>query len=157
MTKNRDQIEEFRKEHPDAAVVYEKDDQLFLDDPVAAAMIRAVGKHNCRNLFEINTDRIEHFKRRQVERGMTAEQIVIVLLNVDDVHGGEIANILMPNHDWQEIRDRGEIPVARGLATRAGIQSILDRFDTDAADKLRDMTKLAVVVVDYGVAEIFEA
>ena len=88
---------------------------------------------------------------------MTAEQAVIVILNVDDVHGGPLANALMPEYNWQEIRNRGEIPFARGLAMREGIQEVLDIFDKEAATKLQNMTDVAVVVVDHGVAEIFVA
>jgi len=63
----------------------------------------------------------------------------------------------MPCHNWQEIRDRGEVPFARGLAVRDGIQEALGAFDKDAAKKLEDMTEIAVVVVDHGVAEVFAA
>ncbi len=139
------------------AVVREVDDQLVLDDPEAVAVISAVSKHNCKNTLEINADRITHFKKRLAERGMTADQAVIVLLNVDDVHGGPLADILMPGHNWQEIRDRGEVPFARGLAMRNGIQEALGSFDKDAAEKLTNMTEVAVVVVDHGVAEVFAA
>ena len=139
------------------AVVREVDGQLVLDDPDAVAVIHAVSKHNCKNTLELNADRVEHFKRRLAERGMTADQAVIVLLNVDDVHGGPLADVLMPGHNWQEIRDRGEVPFARGLAMRDGIQEALGAFDKDAATKLQDMTDVAVVVVDHGVAEVFAA
>src|SRR3990167_7598907 len=128
-------------EDPDATgvVVREVDGQLVLDDPVAVAVISAVEKHNCRNTLELNADRVEHFKRRLTERGMTPDQAVIVLLNVDDVHGGPLADVLLPQgHNWQEIRDKGEIPFARGLATRDGIQEVLNVFDKDAAAKLKD-------------------
>lgn len=139
------------------AVVREIDGQLVLDDPVAVAVISAVEKHNCRNTLELNVDRVEHFKRRLTERGMTPDQAVIVLLNVDDVHGGPLADVLMPGHNWQEIRDRGEVPFARGLVMRDGIQKALNAFDKDAAKKLKSMTEVAVVVVDHGVAEVFAA
>jgi len=139
------------------ATVREVDGQLVLDDPDAMAMIGAIGKHNCKNTLQINADRVAHFKQRLEDRGMTPEQGVIVLLNVDDVHGGPLADMLMPGHNWQEIRDRGEVPFARGLAMRDGIQEILDTFDKNAAEKLRDMTTVAVVVVDHGVAEVFAA
>jgi hypothetical protein len=139
------------------AVVREVDGQLVLDDPVAVAVIQAVDKVNCRNTFEMNTERVVHFKRRVTERGMTAFDVVIVILNVDDVHGGPIAEKLMPGFNWQEIRDRGEIPFARGLAGRNGIQEVLGIFDKNAAEKLGKMTDVAVVVVDYGVAEVFQA
>ena len=146
-------------EDPDAtgAVVREVDGQLVLDDPVAVAVISAVEKHNCRNTLELNADRVEHFKRRLTERGMTPDQAVIVLLNVDDVHGGPLADVLMPGFNWQEIRDRGEVPFARGLAMRDGIQEALGTFDKDAAKKLKGMSDVAVVVVDHGVAEVFSA
>jgi hypothetical protein len=137
--------------------VHEVDGQLVLDDPDAVAMMRAVGKHNCRAMLEANADRVEHFKRRLADRGLTASDAVIVILNVDDMHGGMIADILMPGFNWQEVRDRGEVPIARGLAMREGIQEVLGAFDTEAAEKLRGMTEVAVVVVDHGVAEIFPA
>jgi len=88
---------------------------------------------------------------------MTAKDAVITVINVDDVHGGPIADALMPGFNWQEIRDRGEVPFARGLAMREGVQGLLGTFDKEAADKLRNMTDVAVVVVDHGVAEIFSA
>lgn len=141
-----------------AAIVREIDGQLVLDDPQAVAVIRAVEKHNCRNTFEMNADRVAHFKQRLSERGMTADQAVIVLLNVNDVHGGPLADVLMPGQNWQEIRDRGEVPFARGLAMRDGIQDAIGTFDEEAAVKLKSMTNnLAVVVVDRGVAEVFAA
>lgn len=146
-------------EDPNAtgAVVREIDGQLVLDDPEAVAVIQAVEKHNCRNTLKLNADRVDHFKRRLVEREMTADQAVIVLVNVDDVHGGPLAEVLMPGHNWQEVRDQGEIPFARGLAMREGIQEALDAFDKEAATKLQNMTDVAVVVIDHGVAEVFAA
>lgn len=139
------------------ATVREIDGQLVLDYPDAIAVVRAVSKHNCRDTFGLNTDRVQHFKQRLAERGLTASDAVIVLLNVDDVHGGLLADMLMPGFNWQKIRNRGEIPFARGLAGREGIEKAIDIFDKEAAMKLRGMTDIAVVVVDYGVAEIFPA
>lgn len=139
------------------AVVRKVDGQLVLDDPQAVAVLRTVEKHNCRNTFRVNADRVAHFKQRLSELGMTADQAVIVLLNVDDVHGGPLADVLMPGQNWQEIRDRGEVPFARGLAGREGLQHAISFFDEEAADKLKGMTEVAVVVVDRGVAEVFAA
>lgn len=137
------------------ATVREIDGQIVLDDPDAVAMIRAVAKHNCRNTFDMNADRVTHFVRRIAERQLSPADVVIVLLNVDDRNGALIANGLMPVHDWQAYRDRGEIPFARGLAGRDGIQGVLELFDAEAAAKLRDAAGIAVVVVDHGVAEVF--
>jgi hypothetical protein len=139
------------------AVVREVDGQLVLDDPEALAVIRAVSKHNCINTFNLNVDRVEHFKNRLAQRGLTPNDAVIVLLNVDDVHGGPLANALMPGQNWQEIRDRGEVPFARGLAMRDGIQEAIEFFDKEAALKLKEMAGVVVVVVDHQVAEVFAA
>lgn len=151
------EVAEFRKTTGLRAVVRKIDGQMVLDDPDALAVVQAVGKQNCKNTLEMNTDRVEHFKNRMMFRGMTPFEVVITLVNVDDIHGGPLADALMPDSNWQEIRDRGEVPFARGLAMRDGIQEILGTFDKEAATKLQNMTDLAVVVVDYGVAEVFTA
>lgn len=137
------------------ATVREIDGHLVLDDPDAVAMIRAVGKHNCRCTFDLNADRVLHFAGRMRERGLSPAETVIVVVNVDDPHGGPLADLLMPGHDWQAIRDRGEIPFARGLAVRQGIQEVLDIFDEEAGRKLRRIDGIAIVVVDHGAAEVF--
>lgn len=142
---------------PRRAAVRVVDGQLVLDDPVALAVIYAMEKQNCRKTLELNADRVGYFKQRLTERGLTPDQAVIVLLNVNDVHGGPLADVLMPGQNWQEIRDEGKIPFARGLAMKDGITKTLDTFDQEAAIKLKNMNGVAVVVVDHGVAEVFAA
>lgn len=146
------------KDERQATVLRDSGGQLVLNDPVGAEVLIAVRKHNCRALLDTNRDRIEHFKRRIGELGLSSGDVVIVLLNVDDANGAAIADLLMPGHDCQQYRDRGELPVARGLAGRAGIEDALGYFDADAALKLKSKPScVAVVVVDHGVAEIFDA
>jgi hypothetical protein len=126
-----------------------------LDDPDALAVARAVAKHNCKNTFALHSEAVAHFERRIHELGRTPDEAVIVLLNADDSHGGALAEVLMSGFDWGSIRARGEVPFARGLAERAGIQGALELFDLEASAKLRGMRGVAVVVVDHGVAEVF--
>jgi hypothetical protein len=139
------------------SVVREIKGQLVLDDPEALAVIRAVNKCNCQNTLKLNAERIGYFKQRIVELGLPAKQAVIIILNVNDVHGGQITEILMPGHDWQEYRDRGEIPFARGIAERDGISELIGFFDKEAEAELSSMTDVAIVVVDHGVAKVFPA
>ena len=80
--------------------------------------MRAVGKHNCINTLKMNADRVEDFKERVAIRGLANADVVIVVMNVNDHNGAMLADALMPGHDWQAIRDRGETPFARGLARR---------------------------------------
>lgn len=143
------------KKNKNQAVVREIDGQLVLDDPMALRMIQINGKCNCEATFDLNADRVEHFKNRIAEKQLNSKDVVIVVINVDDPHGGPIADMLMPNFAWQEIRDRGEVPFARGLAMREGIEEVIKIFDKEASEKLKNTTGIAVVVVDHGVAEIF--
>lgn len=142
---------------PMATVQPQEDGTFILIDPVAVGVIRAINKDNCKSTLKMNIDRMAHFEARVSELKRTPADAVIVIIKVDDPNGGPIADALMPNCNWQEIRDRGETPFARGLADREGMQEVLDSIDTEAATKLREMTGLAIVVVDHGVAEIFRA
>jgi hypothetical protein len=139
------------------ATVKNVDGQLVLDDPDAVAVIKAVEKHNCRLTLEAHAERVAYFKRRAIAKGV--DDVVIVLLNVDDAVGKEIAEMLMPGQDamWQTLRDSGQVPFARGLAKREGIQSVVSDLDAEAGEKLLAMKgQVAVVVVDHGVVEVFE-
>jgi hypothetical protein len=163
----RDAEEAVRKahEHPTyhndtypTARVVEVNGQLVLEDPMAMAVVKAVEKHNCRSTLKMHYERVQHFTRRIAEKGLCVDDWVIVLLNVDDPYGGQLASILMPGHDWQAYRDRGEVPYARGLASREGLQEGLDTLDPEAATKLRETKgETAIIVMDFGVVEVFRA
>lgn len=139
------------------ATVCEIDGKLVLDDPDALAVITAMGKSNCKGTLDLNLERVAHFINRVTELGHTANDVVIVIINVDDKKGTKLAEALMPRHDWQQYRDKGEIPFARGLAVKSGVQVYLGVIDEAAATKLESMKDLAVVVIDYGVAEVYPA
>ena len=138
-------------------VIREKGGLVTIDIPTSLAVIRAMAKYKCEAIFDSQSERIAHFVKRIHSRNLTAEDVVIVLLQVGDSNGFMITDILMPGHDWQSCRDRGEIPFARGIAGREGIQKAIDSFDIEAGNKLRQMDGIAVVVVDHGVAEVFQA
>jgi len=139
------------------ATVREVDGRLVLDDPDALAVLRAVEKHNCRLTFEGQAERVRHFAARIAEKGLSPKDVVIVLICVDDPHGGPMADALMPGSDWQSVRDQGQVPFARGLAGRSGVRETVGLFDPEAAEKLSGIEGAAVVVVDRGVAEAFPA
>lgn len=145
------------------AVVREVDGQLVLDDPAALGVIaaveahnRGVAKQNCRLVYDLNADRVEHFKRRIGELGKSPRDVVIVLIHVDDVHGRDLAESLMPGADWQPYRDRGERPYARGLADRQSMQNCVRFIDPQVADLMESIKGIVVVVVDHGTAEVYE-
>jgi hypothetical protein len=129
--------------------------ELVLDDPAAFATVQVIGKHNCRATLDYQIDRVVHFETRMKVLNKSTDDVVIVLINVDEALGSAVANALMPGVNWQEIRDRGEIPFARGLAERGGIQELLDKVDEAAAAKLRIGKGVVVVVMDHGAVEVF--
>lgn len=138
------------------------DGQLVLDDPAARGVMMAVGKHNCKRTLELNADRVAHFKGRMEKLGKTSRDTVIVLINVDDIHGRDLAETLMPGAEasgmWQSMRDQQQVPYARGLAGREGIEKCVNLLDADfAGEKMRIMKGIPVVVVDFGTVEVFEA
>jgi len=137
------------------AEVREIDGQTVLIDPEGVAVVRAIAKLNCNKTFEANSGRVEHFKQRILQLDKNPKEVIIVVLNADDPHGGLLANHLMPNQDWDEYRKLGQVPFARGLAMRQGIQEFLDLLDKEAGDKLRQLEGVAVLVMDYGVAEVY--
>ena len=140
------------------AFVHEVDGQLVLEDPDAVAMFRAVEKHNCVVTAKAQADCVRHFIERVKIKGLRPEDVVITIINVDDARGANLAEALMPGHDWQSYRDRGEVPFARGLAGRGGVEDFVAAFDAEAGQKLREMKDdLVVVIVDHGVAEVVRA
>lgn len=139
------------------AFIHTQNGQHVIVDPDAVAVAKVLSKHNCQTMLDANAERVAHFKRRITERGESGTDIVIVLIDPGDEHGGPIADVLMPGYDWQAIRDRGEAPVARGLARREPITEMVSMFDVDAATKLRAKPDaLFAVVVANGVAEAYE-
>ena len=119
-------------------------------------MIQAIDKHNCRATFDANKDRIDHFKNRIRELGRHASDTVIVVINVDAPYGQGLADVLMPGFDWQAIRDRGEVPFARGLADRNFLENIVADIDIELGRRFKDKREyFCVVVVDHGVVQVY--
>ncbi len=109
-------------------------------------------------LFWANTDRVGHFMRRVTELGRSGADTVITLVDADDPVGGILADNLVPNCDWQQFRDRGEMPIARGLAEKDAIHDFLKvaGFD-EAAAELQGTDQLRIVVITEGIALALDA
>lgn len=137
---------------------------LVLHDPAAEGMIQAIedvtqaaAKKALRELFESQAERVAYFQQRYIATGAGPKDVIIVLVQVDDPYGAILADALMPGYDWQAIRDRGEVPLARGLAGYAGIAEAVAFLDPEAGEHLKAIQGLAVAVVGYGTAEVYEA
>jgi len=129
--------------------------QYVLDDPSALTMMRAVNKQHCRKSLEDHLERMQDFVIKMKSPRISSDETCIVLINVDDINGKDVAEALMPDHNWQSIRDQGQVPYARGLVDRRGMGSVLDVIDVSSAKKLREQSGTAIVVIDHGSTEIF--
>ena len=129
-------------------------DGPIIPDPESAATDEHLAStESAMDLFRANAERVKHFERRVGELGRSGRDTVITVLNVDDPLGGVLADILMPGHDWQRYRDAGEIPVARGLASKSGLPEFLEEAGYSiAAGELAGTDDLRVLVLDSGVA-----
>ena len=141
------------------AIVHEVDGTLILEDPAAVEVVQAVNKHNCLNTLTLHRDAVIRFLLRAQELELDPAETTVVIINVDDVNGGPIADVLMPNNEaqWQALRDDGEVPFARGLANREGMLLALAHFDPAAAAKMEKLESIPVIVVDHAVAEVYES
>lgn len=126
----------------------------FLEIPLTA---RQLLRAKCFLTIEAQRDRVEHFIRRIGERGATGKDFVVLVINVDDETGGQWATDLMPGENWQPIRDRGEIPVARGLGGRDSVQAALAQECPEAAGELLGIPGIAIIVIDHGTITAFDA
>ena len=140
------------------AIIREVGGQLVLDDPDALAVVRAVERENIRRFLirpEV-LERIRYFAGRiRDPNGDDGTRLMIVWLCVDDPNGAALADHLMPGHDWNAIRARGEVPFARGLVTRDGIQAMLDEAAPRAGAELQLIEGIAVLAVDHGIVTVF--
>ena len=66
------------------------------------------------NLFELNAVRLAQLAYKALIKGMKPDEFAVICIDVDDPTWTDEVSILMPGHDWQQYRDRGEKPVARG-------------------------------------------
>jgi hypothetical protein len=130
-----------------------------LEGSDAQAMAIIDAKIACRETLRSQAERVAHYVRRIGERGDHPGDVVIVVLAIDDPNGGSLASTLTPGRapEWLAMRRRGEKPVTSALTVRASIARLLEMADADAAAKLENLRDVAaVVVLDHGVAEVFE-
>ena len=53
--------------------------------------------------------------------GLDPSEVVTVAIHVDDQAWRDVVDALMPDEDWQQYRDRGEMPIARGSVRSEGL------------------------------------
>jgi hypothetical protein len=75
-----------------------------------------------------------------------------ICIDRDDPAWSDLADLLLPNHDWQQYRGRGEHPLALGIALKESVGEYLQKVVPAIAPSF-DMKiegVLAVVLADGG-------
>ncbi|MCL4390499.1 MAG: hypothetical protein M1484_00205 [Patescibacteria group bacterium] len=107
--------------------------------------------------FQPQRERLEHMADRAVRKGLSREEFVAVAIDVDDPAWTEVVEALMPDvpgSHWQEFRDKGETPVARGTARAEVLIEYLSSVVPDITPALKSELPAgmvrAIVMADGG-------
>lgn len=95
--------------------------------------------------FNLNKERLEHLAFKAIKKGFTPDEFITVAIDVDDPRWKEVVETVMPGHDWQVIRDRGEKPVAGGTVLGDGVINFLCQACPDIAQALTNELPQGVV------------
>ncbi len=109
-------------------------------------------------LFQLNRERLAVMAASALNKGLKHDEFVMTLIDVDDSTWRPIVEQLMPGHDWQSYRDRGEKPISRGSAMASPLLSILSALVPDVETALtanlpEDLIK--TIVMGRGGASVY--
>jgi hypothetical protein len=65
-------------------------------------------------LFQYNERRLAQLAYQMTSKGFSLGDFYIVCIDVDADAWRPLVEEIMPGHDWQQYRDRGEMPMLRG-------------------------------------------
>lgn len=88
----------------------------------------------------------DHARMRQLavrakeKTAQTGKQHLVVCIDVDDPTWTDLVDMLMPGHDWNVYRNRGERPVARGVVPAAPMAEVVASAYPAAGDVPLDRT-----------------
>ena len=86
--------------------------------------------------FQHSRKRLTQIAYRALQQGHNSQDMVLTFIDVDDPTWTTIVDALMPGHNWQEYRDRGEKPMARGSAYADGIIDVISELAPEVAAEL---------------------
>jgi hypothetical protein len=109
---------------------------------------KVIGKANCQNLFRIFSDALR-------KTTLDWDEFAMLLLNAKDFNGISLMGYLLSDGSWHPIMRQD--PYRLAPVFREKVLKFLDAFDEKTAEKLRSIEGQALIIVDFGVAEVFEA
>jgi len=109
-------------------------------------------------MVEQSIERLQHFAfRAKFVHKQENDEIVVVCIKVDS-EWRPIVDVLMPDYNWQEIRDRLQEPVARGTAFFPICEMIAKKFPNLANVLLEKPTDgyYKCIALDEGGCTVYE-
>jgi hypothetical protein len=90
-------------------------------------------------LWRLNQERLAELAWRAIHvKKMDPQNLLIVCIDVDDPAWTDLVEALMPGHDWDQYRRRGEAPIARGSVDLESIGGYLASVCPGLADSLNN-------------------
>lgn len=111
------------------------------------------------SLFEQAWRHLAGLAYKALIKGMTPREFVIVCIHVDDLNWTDLVEALMPDADWQQFRDRCEMPVATGIVWGLARDYLVARLPDEVAEALRCVPpegKAHVLVIASGGVNLYE-
>jgi hypothetical protein len=128
----------------DAREVYLGDD----GQPIAFCPKESLGVtdiHRAQFYQAQDLSRLEQLRERATvkTRDLGAQQVVVAI-DVDDPVWTPLVDMLMPGHDWEQYRSRGERPIARGVVPRNLIAEVVSDLYPAAGNVPDDRVSVCV-------------
>lgn len=83
-------------------------------------------------------------KRAEMRTRELGHQLLVVCIDVDDPTWAFLVDQLMPGHDWNVYRSRGETPVARGIVPAEPMVKLVAEAYPAAGEVPRDRVSILV-------------
>jgi hypothetical protein len=125
-------------------------------EPIAFCPVEGIGITDVERVkfFMLNEDRLRQLaKRARVKSVEESEPQGVICIDVDDPTWTFLVDMLMPGHDWDIYRSRGEKPIARGVVPLGLIKDVVKEL-YPAGDEFssRDGVVNMAVFAAYGVS-----
>lgn len=124
--------------------------------PIGMDLSKAAEKRNA--MVAQNMKRLKQLAYKAMYiRKMRNDEFVVVCILVDSPYR-DIVDLLMPNFDWQKIRDMGQEPLAKGTASFS-LCNILAEIRPDIAGALREKPSegyVKCIALDEGGCTVYE-
>ena len=125
-------------------------------EPIAFCPVEGIGITDVERvqLFMLNEERLRQLaKRARVKSLEESGPQGVICIDVDDPTWTPLVDMLMPGHDWDAFRARGEKPFARGVVPLELIETVAKEFYPAVGEfSSRDGVVNMAVFAAYGVS-----